>query len=341
MAEDSKELDLYASPGWRESFGLRALGWKGVLTLGTSLTIVVGAAGHGWMTTTAPVTVDQALEEFRQSSSHRPAAGTEERKQVAAKTRGQKEKSARKQRTPKQIGEGQQTAAKSAPVAAPPSGQAAQRQTAPRSQSAASTERGSQYERSAPREGVYSWATEGWESAGGARRNFPEESQRIVTIEQGGWFQHHYFSDQREIWTRFRSSQEGAAIAMQRNKVTFGPVTEDSSIDFAPPMLVGPAELEVGQKWEGRWSGKTSGTYRGETFERVKLDIGGEQVEAFGIVVYMEMRGEIEGEVEARVWLSPKHAITVREYYKQRVKADVGDYRAEWTMTLKSLQPQT
>ena len=341
MAKHTDELDLYASPGWRESMGLKALGWKGVITLGLSLTIVMGAAAHGWMTTSAPVTVDQALEEFRQSASRQPGPKPDgaQKAPVGERTsRAEKSSDKSERKTgagPKQQSQPQLAAAPTGQTQAPSDNASDPQQPAKNDRS------GSEYERSEPREGVYTWATQGWESAGGARRNFPEESQRVVTIENGGWYQHHYFSNQRETWTRFRVVEGGAAISMQRNKVTFGPVTQDSTIDFAPPMLVGPTDLEVGKKWQGRWSGKTTGTYTGEIFERVALNIGGEQVEAYGIAIDMQMRGEIEGEVNAKVWLSPKYAMTVREYYRQRVKADVGDYNAEWTMTLKSLQPQS
>ena len=341
MAKRTDELDLYASPGWRESIGFKALGWKGVTTLGLSLTIVIGAAAYGWMTNSAPVTVDQALQEFRQSAAREqgPGEGGEQKAPKANKGRDKKASVKRErgdERTKPQPG------AKPKFAAAAPTGQTqAPTQKAGSSQPARDEETSSEYRRSEPQEGVYTWATQGWESAGGARRNFPEESQRVVTIENGGWYQHHYFSNQRETWTRFRVVEDGAAISMQRNKVTFGPVTQDSTIDFAPPMLVGPRDLEVGRKWSGRWSGKTTGTYTGEIFERVAINIGGEEVETYGIAIDMQMRGEIEGEVHARVWLSPEYAMTVREHYKQRVKADVGDYNAEWTMTLKSLQPQS
>ena len=341
MTKRRDDLDLYASPGWRESMSLKALGWKGVTTLGLSLTIVMGAAAHGWMTNSAPVTVDQALQEFRQSAARQQAPEAEGTKKAAdTKKRGDKKQTSTKrerdQRAKPQEGR------KPKIVAAAPTGQTqAPTRNKGSSQPAGNEQTASEYRRSEPREGVYTWATQGWESAGGARRNFPEESQRVVTIENGGWYQHHYFSNQRETWTRFRVLEDGAGISMQRNKVTFGPVTQDSTIDFAPPMLVGPRDLEVGRKWSGRWSGKTTGTYTGEIFERVMIDIGGEQVETYGIAIDMQMRGEIEGEVHARVWLSPEYVMTVREHYKQRVKADVGDYNAEWTMTLKSLQPQS
>ena len=335
----TQQLDLYATPGFRESFNLKTFGWKGWIGLAVTVLLLGGAATYGWMTNSAPVTADQALAEFRknaaQSSGSSNQASTSPRSKSASKKQDNKQGPARKGA---EAGGGDKTPSKVA-VAAAGSNQTTQ-QNQPDKLAAPARGSGGDYGRAAPREGVYSWDTEGWESAGGARRNFPEETQRIITLEDNGWMNHHYFSDNREIWTNFVVVDEGAAIARQRNKVTFGPVTNDSTIDMDPPILVGPRDLKVGQTWSGRWSGKTSGVYQGETFEKVQLNIGGETVEAWGIHVHTEMRGEVEGEVDATVWLAPKYALTVKEHYKQRVKVDVGDYRAEWTMTLKSLEPR-
>lgn len=332
----TQELDLYATPGWGESFDLEAVGWKGVVGLALAVLLLGGVATYGWMTESDPVTVDQAVAEFRKTSGgsgKQSPASSLKRSKPAAESRSSKKEPAR-------TGTGNGRGPSQIAVAAPASNQPAQQ--ARRSQQAApARQRGEgQYGRTAPREGVYTWDTEGWESAGGTRRELPEETHRIVNLNDNGWQTHHYFSDQRENWTWFEVLEDGAAIAQQRNKVTFGPVTNDSTIDFAPPMLVGPRRLEVGQKWSGRWSGKTSGVYTGETFERVELNIGGEIVEAWGIHVHSEMTGEIEGEVDARVWLSPKYVLTVKEHYKQDVKADVGRYHSEWNMTLQSLEPR-
>ena len=331
----AQELDLYATPGWRESFNLKAIGWKGFVGLALALLLLGGVATFGWMKRSAPVSVDRALAEFRKSSGSaaQGRASGPERSKPARKNGTQTHKQDAKQ------GGGGGNAGSKVAVAAPASDQ----QTQPRAQdgpAAPARQQESQYGRTSPREGVYTWNTEGWESAAGTRRDLPEETQRIITLQSNGWQTHHYFSDKRENWTWFEVLDDGAAIAKQRNKVTFGPVTNDSTIDFAPPMLVGPRHLEVGQQWSGRWSGKTSGVYTGETFERVEINIGGEMVETYGIHIHSEMTGEIEGTVDAQVWLSPKYVITVKEHYKQDVKADVGRYRSEWNMTLQSVEPR-
>lgn len=191
-----------------------------------------------------------------------------------------------------------------------------------------------------PREGVYSWRTEGYEQVGGARREFPEETQRIITLVGGSWKQHHYFSEERQIWTLFQPSSRGVEIVEQRNKVTFGPVTRESEIDFRPPMLAAPAELRVGYRWDGEWDGDTYGSYSGTIFERTAMNVGGERVEVWGMTYVIDLRGEQEGRVNARVWFAPDPGLTVKEHYVQDVESGGADYHAEWLQTLKSLEPR-
>ena len=193
-----------------------------------------------------------------------------------------------------------------------------------------------------PEEGVYSWATDGYEQVSGARRQFPDESQRIVTIEDDrSWLVHHYFSEEREIWSEFSIRQDGAYLNMQRNKAKFGPVTNDSTITFSPPMQVALAEPKEGATWNGSWKGKTSGSYSSRIIDHGTMSIGGESLEVWGYEVRMQMRGELNGTVHAQIMFSPKYALTVKEHYRQDIQTDRGRYQAEWDMTLKSTTPQT
>ena len=183
--------------------------------------------------------------------------------------------------------------------------------------------------------------TEGWEDGGGIRRDFPSETQRIVTESNGSsWKQHHYFSEEREIWSKFVISDEGAHMAMQRNRAKFGPVTNDSTIDFSPPMLVGLADPEVGRSWSGKWRGKTSGSFAARIVDHRRMQIGRESIEVWGYELRLELRGELDGSVFARVMYSPEHALTVQEHYTQDIQSERGRYRAEWRMTLQSTTPQ-
>jgi hypothetical protein len=314
------ELDLYGPNGW---------GWT-ALAIAVAVVLVAGAGGYRWITTVTPVDHEEAVRLFRQERDDRSALLDSPRPQ-ASPGRDAKRKRARRR------GNERRPAVPTGSRTAPPAPRAA---AAPAAQERRS--RSSSGVPPLPAEGVYSWDTRGYEQVGGARRSFPRESQRIVRRDgRSGWRQHHYFSREREIWTHFEVSRRGARISYQRNKVTFGPITSDSEIHFSPPMLVGPARPRVGQTWEGRWSGDTYGSYRGRTFERRHLNIGGTRVEVFGVHVHMRMDGEIRGEVDARVWIAPDHGMTVRERFVQNVRSGAGSYYAEWSMTVQSLRPRS
>lgn len=200
-----------------------------------------------------------------------------------------------------------------------------------------------------PEEGVYEWRTEGWEQvkAGpgpASRRDLPENSRRIVTVEgERTWLNDHIYSEEHEEWFPLTISEQGVASASYRIRVTFGPVTQDQKLDFTPPVRFSVFPLEVGQQWQGSWEDaedNTRGTYVGRTFEHTTLDIGGEQVEVWGIEVDMEMEGDTSGTVLTRIWVAPKYRMTVKEFYDQEVESGPGTYEGEWTITLKSTTPQ-
>ena len=327
------ELDLYASN--------LDFSWKKAIAIAAAFALMAGLVGYRWMTTGTPVSREDAVamfqaEQERSAARDRRDAGAGEGRRGRTERNGDGSEAKRTatRRTPTG-GNGSANAGRVSASGAGAEGAAEQDQSEPR---AATRQRPEA--RRLPREGVYSWATRGFESAGGTRRSFPSESQRIVTLDgDRGWSTHHYFSEQREIWSRFVIADDAAHMAYQRNKVVFGPVTNDSSITFSPPMLVGPIPERVGESWHGSWEGKTYGDYEGRIFEHGRMNVGGESVEVWGIELDIRLRGEQSGRVQAKVWLAPEHTLTVREEYVQDVKADVGNYHAEWSMTLKSLQP--
>lgn len=315
------ELDLYAGPG---------IPWRKVIAFGVALVLMATIVGYRWMTVVTPVSRERALSLFHEEQG-RERAPAEPRRAQGNRAR---RPAARSDLENPRAGARRDVSHRSTARAAVTGSNAESRSTSRTKLQEGTTS-------TLPEEGVYSWDTDGYERAGGVRRSFPEESQRIITRDgQKGWMQHHYFSEERESWTRFRVTDQGAAISSQRNKVVFGPVTEDSTVTFSPPMLVGPKSLRVGQTWKGSWSGDTFGNYEGRTFEHRHLNIGGERVEAWGVEVLMHMRGEIRGEVLARVWIAPEHGMTVKEEFVQDIEGDFGTYHAEWNMTLKSLEPQ-
>ena len=333
------ELELYpgVDPLKAMRNGVRAIRthWRRALAYGLAITILFGFVGYRWVTTVTPVDSTRAVELFRaERGSDTESEPVNDR---VARSEKKKEKAPKPQRPSSQKGRGTKLAA-----AAPASDGNAK--------GSVSNNAGSRTDRSSdqsvrtfspPKEGVYSWATDGYEQVSGARRQFPRETQRVLTSDgRGRWTEHHYFSEERESWTSFHWSSRGAEVEQQRNKVTFGPVTNNSTIDFTPPMLVGPRDLEVGYKWSDTWQGDTSGNYSSEIFERTTINIGGTDVEVWGISYEINLRGEQEGRVTAEVWLAPDHGIVVKEHYRQDIESSGARYQAEWTQTVRSLEPR-
>jgi hypothetical protein len=330
------ELELYPKvhPLRATKDGLRAVRshWKRAVSITLVTMLFFGWAGYRWVTTSTPMDRASAVQLFRA-----------EREEAQTDRAPSDDGEAGREKTTLGASKHERSTKKGRVVAAPSSGnastttQASRRDTTSSDRSRAS----SQETFDAPEEGVYSWDTDGYEQVSGARREFPKESQRIITLNGDGfWTVHHYFSEQREIWTHFHWGSQGAEIVEQRNKVTFGPVTNDSTIDFDPAMLVGPRDLKVGFEWDGSWKGDTYGDYASKVFEHTTLDIGGESVEVWGLEYVINLHGKQEGRVSAEVWLSTQEGITVQEHYVQDIKSNGADYHAEWKQKLQSMHPQ-
>ena len=333
----AQELDLYGT----------GINWKKSIAIFATVALIVpvfGFFGYRWLTSTTPVSRDRALQMFQQESTQAKAEAASEKdgqrsESEAGKATGAGGAKKGSGATGESSGSGGGGSSPKDEQTAVAAGAESQPSSAGSEKRAARSD-GYKY-RTTPQEGVYSWDTDGWEEAAGIRREFPRESQRIVTASNGSsWKQHHYFSEEREIWSEFVITEKGAHMAMQRNRAKFGPVTNDSTIDFSPPMLVGPANPEVGYTWNGTWKGKTSGSYSAQISDHGRMTIGGETLEVWTYELRIELRGELEGTVLAQVSLAPKHALTVQEHYTQDLQSDKGRYRAEWRMTLKSTTPQ-
>ena len=334
----SQDLDLYASNvNWK---AWKNINWKKAVAVIATVSVVVAALGffgYRWLTTSTPMTRAKAVEMFQEESK---AADAEKGSRAAAASNSESKKSSAGHEQAE--GKGSGTGGGGSSPDEETTAVAAGSGTSTKSEGGtAEKKRAADAGPTTPAEGVYSWSTDGWEEAQGIRRDFPEESQRIITASDGDSFkQHHYFSEEREIWSEFVITEDGAHVAMQRNKAKFGPVTNDSRVDFSPPMLVGKADPKVGEAWKGSWEGKTSGDYTARVFDHGRITIGDETLEVWGYEIHMEMRGELNGTVDARVLFSPKYALTVQEHYKQHIESGRTRYRAEWTMQLKSTTPQ-
>lgn len=278
----------------------------------------IGGVGYRWMTQSTLVSKDEAVARFRESPRQ------DERATSSVGRTGQKAD---------QPNADAPAAGNDAEVSA---GSATRRANA----GATSPPPPIGLDRRAPEPGVYTYRTEGFEQAG-VRRQYPPESQRIVTHQMGGrWRNHHIFSDEHEEWFEQGLTDAGGVMFYRRVRVSFGPLTVDRTITFDPPALGVPFPFELGRTWQGSWSGPTSGTYTGKTFDHTTLRIDGENVEVWGNELHMRMTGENEGEVHIKLWIAPRYSLSVKEEADMTMQGGPGTYHSEYTLTILSLTPK-
>ena len=304
--------------------------------------ISVAAITYPLMNESTAVSGDDVLAEFRAAKAT-TAAPASDGVGAAGKKDGSKEKS---ERSVSQGSSGSASPSRSRTTAAASpkaESQAVGAGGGGQKTAAAARHRSEVQKDNRPAEGVYTWSVEGFEQAPGVRRDLPKEAHRVVTHESdaGRWIEHMVFSEQKEMWFDLTSGDSGVVTNSSRNKVTIGPVTQDKTVVFNPPIMVSNWPFKVGETWSGEWDGKVYGTYEAKTFEHGFIEIEGERVEVYASEVFMEMKGDIEGTVLTRSWVAPKYSMVVKQYMETDVKSGPGDYYSEWMGTVQSLTPQT
>lgn len=317
----------------------------------TIFALFLGSVTYAAMRHSTAVSTKDAIAEFRSSIGDDGAVARHEKA-----SRGKKQGHRSKERGPqaadgsaKDAGEGRgpsegssdESAASEETIAAPSDSSTS---AAP---SAETTTDGSapQQEQSAPHlppEGVYEWEVDGVERAPGVERRLPARSHRLIQhTGADSWTEHHIFSEEKEMWFGLLVADGCVATKSSRNRVVMGPVTADKTVTFDPVAIASRTPYELGRTWKGSWSGKTSGTYTGRTFEHTYLMIGGERVEVWGSEIVMTMHGEVEGNVITRTWVAPKYSLAVKQYQKTNVESGPGSYFSEWTGQTLTLDPRT
>lgn len=191
--------------------------------------------------------------------------------------------------------------------------------------------------------GVYTYLTTGGESMSGHEfRDFPDETYRnVIHTGPETWTDHHFFLEERQIWTEFQRGDDGRFVKETRNKLAFGPgsmAVINSTVTFTPYMRSTALPWHEGRRWEGEFQGETYGKYRGSTLEATTVKVGGGDVDVWVDQLDFELHGELEGAVTVRRWISPRHGLTIRETYNAAVRNGPLVYSAKWTVHLKSLR---
>lgn len=302
-----------------------------------SLVMILGGgaiAGYRWTTRLTPVSLNEAVERFREIKERTGASAPRNRfgplsasKKAAhgvSATRSRKEIAAKPQ---KPIGNA-----------------AASRVRIPLHRSDVPAR--SLAVMAMPREGVYTYDTSGYEQIFKWKRDFPERSRRLVTYDDADtWTEHHLFSQEREVWSNITMTHADRRAHYQRNYIKIAEYEKDEKVDFEPPAVSAVFPLHVGDSWNGEFtgeseSGKYSGVYHGDVIDRKVMTVGNRKTQVWGVEMFFEFRGALEGTVEFRRWISTAYGVNVEETYAADVKVGPLLYHGEWTMRLTSLVPQ-
>lgn len=333
--------DIWATPPGGAVSTRSRRGLVAPVAFGLAVTLAVGGAvAYSSMKSSTSVSTEDVLAEFQATEGAATGALRQEKTASRKSERGE-----RRERGDKADDRGGQTDRRGSSgsghddrIAAAPGNDRATRAAAEpdrkRSQRTATAH--------PPREGVYAWEVDGYEQAPGVRRDLPQRSHRVINHEgSGAWVEHHIFSEEKEQWMNLSLQRDGVTATAVRNRVEMGPVEEDNTVVYNPPVYVARVPHELGRTWKGSWEGKTSGTYTARTFDHTTIVIQGEKIEVWASEVVMEMRGELRGTATTRSWYSPRYSMVVKQYQIVDIESGPGSYRSEWTGQVLSVTPQT
>lgn len=339
--------DIWAAPpGGLPETARRSL--KAPIAFGLAVTLALaGALAYSSMRSSTAVSAEDALAQFqtsRESSQDRNAGGSEATSDPRSRQKKRKSKRAQLS-TSKRSGHRVEAAA--ADVGPGDDRASSAERPSPATERERSGSGGTRAQRrprrpQRPSEGVYAWQVDGYEQAPGVRRDLPSQSHRVINhVGSNSWVEHHIFSEEKEQWMNLDLHAEGVTASEVRNRVVMGPVEEDNTVVYNPPVFVARLPNEVGRTWKGSWQGRTSGSYTGRTFDHTSVVIQGENVEVWASEIVMTMRGEIKGTATTRSWYSPKYSMVVKQYQIVDIESGPGSYRSEWTGQVLSVRPQT
>lgn len=301
-----------------------------VLAALVAVILVAGAAGYMIFRVQTPVSLNQAIERFRAAND----GITSRRHQVnPTSDRAKKKPANRGREAPDRPREGSRRSTSATRLKRRPS----------------VTQVSLPLWDVMPAEGVYSYVGRGEESIWPVPpRKFPRFTQRLITHEgRNTWVENHLFSEERESWTRFSTSETGRLVHHQRNYIAIGHYEEDKIVPFHPPILALKFPPRVGHSWGGVSKGETNdgesytGTWTVEVVADEHWTIGGTRARVVAYEFDIDLEGEFNGTVAVNVWLAPRYGLTVREEYDADAMIGPLKYNGKWFVELRSLEPRT
>ncbi len=300
------------------------------------LILISGLVAYRQLSTSTPVTSDQALGQFRDSNlSFSPPPGAEGVAEAVAPEQQQGGQQAGTQGTVKSQGGGPQPAEN-------PCDWACFTEVVP------------------PENGVYEYyqcgrssgqctgaapEPEGTESASGLTRPFPRAGQRIIrTTSDRSWTNQHSYSQEHTEEFDLSADDKGVYNHRYKVNVNFGPIQGGSEMRMSPPIRFSSWPMSVGLSWKSSWTDsnrEADGDYDCKAVAKEEMLIGGKPVRTWLVECHLVLKGpHNRGDVFLKFWLAPEYRNTVQEYYDQNLQTPQGSYSGKWMVTLANLTPK-
>lgn len=201
-----------------------------------------------------------------------------------------------------------------------------------------------------PADGVYTYDTSGFETLalGGARHDFPPETQAILRYADGcDWQLEHRVIEEhvdtfdscssasRQSWYRWRIERTFLNRTLVFDYRCEGE-TRMLHADRSPgDVFTAHCDTGEGERAEAKFR------YVGD----VDLEIGGSSIAAAHFTVDVELTGDVEGTVDSNLWIDRASGMRLREerVVDNTVPTPLGraDYHEEATFQLQSMLPAT
>ncbi|MBW3590141.1 MAG: hypothetical protein KY429_12085 [Actinobacteria bacterium] len=186
---------------------------------------------------------------------------------------------------------------------------------------------------------------QGTESASGLSRPFPRAGQRIIrTTSERSWTNQHIYS--QEHTEEFDLSADEVGVYNHRYKVNvnFGPIQGGSEMRMSPPIRFSSWPMSVGLSWKSSWTDtnrEADGDYDCKASAKEEMLIGGTPVRTWLVECHLVLKGpHNRGDVFLKLWLAPEYRNTVQEFYDQNLQTPQGSYSGKWMVTLANLTPK-
>ena len=203
---------------------------------------------------------------------------------------------------------------------------------------------------SAPAEGVYAYATHGYEriSFGGARHDYPSETFATARRRPGCQWELEHRVAKEHVETRLFCGEPGTFSFLQQTiQVTFYGQTNSSTVRCDPPEITArtgdapSSQRQFACHLDNGDEVAETVTYLGPA----TVPIDGAEVAALHVLVEGRMSGQVHGTSRIELWLHPQTGLTLRSVsHVQSTAPAFGttvDYEEDASYLLEHLSPST